>query len=364
MKRSLILLVCFCFAGCAALEKNPRKEEAKARWEQMRAKVKYQLAERNFAAGQVDEAMKLCQEVLALYPTFLDGYLLMSRIQLEKGRTSEAEAALDTASGLGQPVPELDYLRGVLAERREEMADALDWYRRAYEALPEEPDYLVGYVEALLNLERLEEAMNVLQERHRDFEQDARVQLLHAQVLSLLGREDEAASAYLGLLRLAPGDPLLREEVVLALLSASRFDEAQAVLEPMLRSGENKPSAPLLHSWATALLEHHHPDTAVSVLKQAAAMYPEAFSLRLLLGKAYLMLNQPAPARDAAREACGLRPASTEAKLLLAYSCLAGGDPEEAISLAQAIIAAAPDDAEALAIMAQAAGSGTAHQRR
>lgn len=353
-RRTLALISVSLLLGCAAPPHNKNKEEAQARWEQMRAKVKFQLAERSFDSGQVDDAMKLCQEVIALYPAHLDAWLLMTRLQLEKGQLAEAEAALAAASGLGQAAPELDYLVGVAAEHRERMDDALAAYKRAYEVKSNEADYLLAYAECLLALDRVAEAADLLEARQRDFEQEVRVQLLLAQALSLADRPREAADEYLSILRLAPEEPMIREEAGFALLNAGRLSETAIVLEPMLRSLQDGPSATLLQAWATRLLEARDARQAAKVLEAATSRYPQVSPPWMLLSKAYLMLEQPALARDAARRACDLQQESVDARLLLAYSCLAAGDRDGASVAAQRIIAARPNDSEALLILQRA----------
>lgn len=345
-----IMLVCV-LAGCAAPPKNLGKVEAKARWEQMRAKVKRQLAERNFEGGQIDDALKICQEVLALDGASLDSYLLMARIQLEKGQMAAAEAALDNASGLGQDVPDLAYLRGMLAERREQMSDAFEWYQKAYEAKPSEVDYLVAYAESMLAAGQIDPAIELLTKRERDFEQEARVQVLFGQALALGGRHSDASDAYLSALRLTSTDPLLREEASLVLLAAKRVDEAQVVLEPLFATLKDHPSPAIVEALAGALLNVNRVDRATILLETAATEHPESFGINLLLGKAYLMLDKPRQAQEAAHRACRLKPRSAEARLLLAYSAFVAGNYDQAIATSQEIIAANPNDAEAISLL-------------
>ncbi len=348
---ALILL----FTGCSqSLKKNPAKEEAKARWEQMRAKVRLQLADRNFESGQVDDAFNLCQEVLSLDPANVDGYLLMCRIHLEKGRIAEAESVLDVASGLGQPSPDLAYLRGMLAEHREKREDACAWYKQAYEAKPNEVDYLVAYAESLLATEDLNTAVDVLTKRGQDFEQDLRVQILLGQALSMAGQYREASDAYLSVMRLAPNNPQLREEAGLSLLAAGRLDEAQSVLEPLIKSAKDKPSVSAVQAYAAIMLQANQPERAISMLDGVAGNDARSFPLWLLLGKAYLTVDQVAKAKDAAQRACKLQPKSVEAQLLLACCDLAAGNRTQAFAAAQDIVAAHPDDPVAISLLQKA----------
>lgn len=346
MKRlALCILMAGVFTGCAApTTNNVAKQEAKARWEQMRAKVKHQLAQRSFDNGRTDDALKACQEVLALDPANLDGYLLMARIQLEKGHMAEAEAALDEAAGLTQQVHELAYLRGMLAERREQKSDALDWYLIAYEAKRNDADYLLACAEAMLTMDHLDDAAELLAAREGDFEQDVRVQLLFGHTLSLKGLHREAGDAYLSAMRLMPNDPQLREETGLALLAAGRIEEAQTVLAPRLDSQTDRPSPAVVSALAGALLKANQAERAVPMLEPAAATHTESFGLHLLLAKAYLMLDKPLQALEPAQKACRLKSESVEARLLLTYAAIATGQRNLAVSVAQELIASNPLD--------------------
>lgn len=126
------------------------------------------------------------------------------------------------------------------------------------------------------------------------------------------------------------------------------------VLEPMLASREDGPSATLLVAWATRLLDAQDVGRAQGVLEAATSRYPQVCDAWILLSKAYLLLDQPGSARDAARQACDLQRGSIDARLLLAYSCLAAGDRDGASVAAQQIIAARPGDSEALLILQRA----------
>ena len=353
----MLCLLVATIAGCALPKEKTPRELARTRWEQMRAKVKLQLAERSFESGQVDEAAQLCDEAIGLDAHILDGLLLMARVQLEKGQTGRAESALDSAAGLGQAVPELDYLRGMLAERREQRQDAADWYQRAYRADPNQVEYLLACAEAMLSIDQVDAAAELLANRQRDFEQEVRVQVLLAQAWTMLDKPREASDAYLSALRLAPQDAALREEAGLSLLTAGRFSEARTVIEPLFTSKAAKtpPTAELIGAWGAALIDARQPQQACAVLEKTVDTGEPSYSMLLLYARACLLSGRPVPAVDAARRACRLAPESVDARLLLAYAALTRGDRDTAVSAAQHIIAMHPNDPEALTVMQQAA---------
>jgi Tfp pilus assembly protein PilF len=339
------------------LRKNPRRAEAQQRWTNMRAKVKLQLAQETFRTNQLEAAFDACLEVLSLEPTSVDAQLLMARIRLERGEIAKAEDMLDQASGviteqqLEGYSAELLFLRGMMAERRDDLEEATELYAHAHVNQPDNVDYLLTYGHALVRQDRLTDALRVLEPRLPDYERDAAVHLLMAQILSLLERPSEAANYYATALQLAPEDELIREEAVTGLLEAGRTFQAMQALRPLLESPETCPSTPVLHKLATSLMMKGQVAEAAALLEPALEARPDDALLWRTLGQAHLRAEKMAEAGSALRRSLRLEPSSIETRLLLAYQALAVGETGEAIQLAQSVVDDRPEDAEAQALL-------------
>src|SRR5438045_99674 len=68
---------------------------AKARWDDVRAGVKLQLAESQFRSGRVTEALRTINEAVELEPANAGVFLLLARIRLEQGQLGAARQAAD-----------------------------------------------------------------------------------------------------------------------------------------------------------------------------------------------------------------------------------------------------------------------------
>ncbi len=352
-------------AGCSELFHNKRADEAHQRWSHMRASVKLQLAQKSYDNGAIDDALKQCNEVLRLDPEFTDGYLLATRIHLERGEVSKARSALDAAAARPPMTPETTYLQGVIAERQGRREEALIHYQDAYLADPDEVDYLLTYVESLIAADLCEQALEIIEPRRADFEQTPAVHTLAGQALSLLGRDTEAAECYQFAVHLAPDNPLLHEEAGIAFLAAGWNAAAVDTLMPLTRtktdaSTEERTdphpptSAGAIRAVTTALLRNGQPARAARVLEQAIKEHASEPTLWLMLADAHLRSGDLHSAANAARQTVTLAPEEPEALLVLAYADLQTHRDQEAIATARRILDRHPDDVEARALLALA----------
>ncbi len=371
MKRGILIWTGFLALGVLStgctqfMTHSEQAEQAKHRWNHMRAKIKLQLAERSFETGAIDEAQKHCKEVLALDPTFGPGFLLAARIHLEKGEIGQAVAVLEGAELILPASAELAYLRGVVAERQGKMHEAVEHYAAAYELKPSDLDCLLGYVECLIVTDRIEEAVEVITPRRRHFEQTAAVHALTGQALTLLGRPTEAAECYRFAIDLAPNNALLREEAGLAFLEVGWYDDAVEALEPLVSVATPGPAATqparqasisAVRALAVAYIASDRPGQAGTTLEKALAEEPHALdvSLWMLAANAWLRAGQIPKADVAARRAVNLAPDQTDAHLVMAYSALQTERIDEAIRIAKQLVERNPQDLEARVLLAKA----------
>jgi tetratricopeptide (TPR) repeat protein len=344
------------------LFRNEEADRAKQRWGSARAKVKLQLAEKSFASGAVDEALKQCNEVLTLDSELPGAYLLAARIRLERGEVGKAQTAVDSAEMAALPSAESNYLRGLIEERKGRPAEALEHYRTAYCMNPEELDYLLTYVECLIATDQHERAIETIAPRRVDFEQTPAVHALAGQAYSLMGRHTRAAECYQFALQLAPDDPLLGEEAGAAFLAAGWDDEAADALRPLVdpkpttqpSAGQPIPSLAALQGLATALLRSGKSDRAADLLERSVRHYADQAAIWLLLAEAHIRSNDLESAERAAQRAIEIAPDDPDGQLALAYCALRTNRADKAIDVAQRLIRRNPKDVEARAVLARA----------
>jgi len=333
--------------GCQTTSHAEAKLQAQERWNQMRGRVKHGLAEQQFEAGLFEDAIVTVTEAISLDPYQPDAYALLARANLELGKPASAQRALDAARGAGLESADLTYLHGVILEQRGHIEAAHARYAVARKLDPRNVDFLVAEVECLVALDRVPEALELLNGNVDRLDDDGTVMALAAHVATELGDVDAAIRWYRRALitqsgrgegweTYAPSTPpshlspgmseaardavsatvdcrLIREELGRLLADQGRCVEAVDVLTP---------------------LTHSAADVGANGVTRRA------------LATCHLLLDDPASARSVLLEYAGTHRDDTLAQLLVAKAAIATGDLVTALRAVHAAEEREPDRPE------------------
>lgn len=322
-------VVLLAVGGCEGLQRRSHEQtraEAKQRWDSVRGQVKLQLARGQFRAGHVDEADVQVQEALALDPTNRDGWVLLGRIRVEQGKCAEALRALEAAAADPHPpAADVEYLRGVIAQKQGRTPEALGHYQRAWRLDPKDPANLAAVAETLVALGRAPEALELVRQGLAGFDQDVSLIWLAGEIHSALGQFDQAAVMFRQACQLLPDDPIAHKDFGVALCAARQWDEAAAVLGALhesARDAAEQPDDVLVRSLARCHLHLGRPRPAKLLLEPLAERDAHSAETWLLLAHAALADGDLMTARRAAQQAVTLQARSGEVHVLLGYVCL------------------------------------------
>ena len=163
MKRYLLpVLLSLVMLGCQNMHKS-HKESAKQRWNSARSQFRYDLADRQFKAGELSKALASAQNIIDGDPQFIPAYILMGRIYLEQNRLGPAQKSFDTSLKLDPCCVEAHYSLGILREKRGSLDQALESYQKARRLQSKHAPYLLAVAETLVALDRQKEALELLQ---------------------------------------------------------------------------------------------------------------------------------------------------------------------------------------------------------
>lgn len=338
-------------ASCAQVILPPNsKQEAKERWSQVRSRLKCQLAMEQFNTGHLDEAHKSVREAIDLDPKSQAAYLILTRIQMERGETAQAARTLDEALSYGPDTAETDYLKGLIAERYGRFDEALASYRRASQRDPMNAHYVAAMAETLVALDRAAEALALVHDRWTDFEQNATLRTLAASIYTLLARHEDAANAYRQALAIAPDDETVRAQLGSSLLLAHRYDEAEQVLIT-LASSKTEPPAGVLVALGRCQLALHRIDQAKQTLQRATNADPGNPRAWHWLARASLAGGDLLTARRAATRASQMDPQDRDHRLLLGYISFQQQDYVAAAATLEQITREDPSEIVALCLL-------------
>ena len=130
-------------AGCQEDQRThqDQKQQAQTHWNQVRAKIKRQLAQQQYQSGELEAAISTIRESLGLDPSCVESYVLLGRTLLEKGDLAQAKQTLQAAEALGLSSAELSYAQGMVTERTGELAAAVEHYQQAHRLNPADQDF-------------------------------------------------------------------------------------------------------------------------------------------------------------------------------------------------------------------------------
>lgn len=289
---STAILAGLLLAGCASSSQPSRKEQARAHWNDARARVLLNLASDQYAHGNLVDARKTVTDGLKLSDRVAGLFTLQAKLDIEDGQLQSASNALKLATRLAPADPEPYYLNGIVAERWQQEEEALASYRQASQRAPTEMAYLLAVAESLLSLDRAPEAAAALEERLVFFESSAPIRDMLGQIYQEMDRHADAAELYRQASVLAPDDAAIRERHALALVEAGEWRKAAEVLERLLSLPEHAEQVFLHMALAECRLQQGNAAAARAAFTKAARIDPKNATAWLGVGKSALATGE------------------------------------------------------------------------
>lgn len=337
----LVLLVVIGTAGCQA-PLTQRKQDAAQHWNRVQARVKAHLAEDRLTAGHVADAGTTIEEALRLNPDDPELRLLAARVRLAQDQVPQAERLLESLPAGGAMGAEREYLRGVIAQQRQRPQEALAFFLRALNEDPHETTYLLAAVQTLQQMDRPEEAIQLLTDHKEHCGWTNAYFAALAECFEQRGDWESAVRCWRKVTGAAAGDRGLRERLAWALYHAGRLSEATEVLLELEREASEDLSDALCVGLADGLLEARRLEEAQRqagrVLERDARHVPALLVLARVLSRR----GEHEAALRVARRALAVQPEAVPALELAAGLALRVGELSLARSLAGRLLGSEP----------------------
>lgn len=349
-----MLAAACALSGCQAPQRQARLE-AQRRWRLARAGVTAKLASELLRAGQLKDALEELEKARSLSPGDPALRLLEARIALARADLPAAETALDQIPPDSPAHAEAQYLRGVLAQQQGRWERAEQFYRRALELAPDDPAAVAALVQVLLQQNRSDEALSVLERHHRRLGRTAAYQAALAETLEQRGEYDQAVRAWRAVvMRCGAADA--RYRLALALFCAGRYDESRQVIEDLLDKPPATASVPLLKVLrARCLLYGGQPGKAQAALRTLLREWPRNGPALTALAEVLLVQGRIREAASLAEQAGRLDPDDPQVLELRAALRVATGNRAGAVALARRLRQRQPASRIATEILARLA---------
>lgn len=269
-------------------------------------------------AGRVGEADALYEDILVMDPDQHDARIARALLAISGDRLDIAENELRTLLSRHGHLQDALFYMGLLAERRGEQHQAIDWYSRVSPEVSRWLDAQTAIGRLLLELDGPESA-EVFFAQLRDVwpHYSLPLSLQEAALLTSTGYPERALPLLTEESMQAAGEhPELRRQMAFAAVEAGKSDVAEAILRELLAEDPRNPS--LQNALGFALLESgSHQEEAERLLESAHAAAPANAAILDSLGwLRYRQGNYPA-ARELLEESWQREPAMISGMHLL-----------------------------------------------
>ena len=387
------LLAVVLLGGCANNKTQHAKwvDNADARWNGMRASALTDMAQGQFDAGQLDQAHATIRDAASIDPDDPAVHLLAGRIALENSlleraykhfgtcidksleradtdviaeAEAEAEADADVDAGdftltldsnptaylaalqsSGPHAAEAFYYRAVVLQRWQRKEEALADYQVAAQLDTEHPGRVLAAAETLVELDRVDEAVELLEEKKVFFDQNAGCRALLGHIHNLRSDYPQAVENFREAALLDPEDMRLQEELAFAQVRSAQWAGATATLRELTALEANAHRDDLWRSLATAEAENGRHEEARGILADLTRRNPGEVADWIRLGETCWKMQDLGGALIAANRTVDLAPRCHEGYLLSGLVWQKRERPHEALQMFDAAADAAPQNA-------------------
>ncbi len=237
----LAMVVTLAVSGCAKKKNHDQwVEKADTRWSKLRTGVMVEMAYQQFKAGQLDVAEKTVRDAMQSNPDAPELHLLAGRIALERGQLERAYHLLANAIQLDPKDSKPYFYQGIVLQRWQQYDKALTYYQQAYERQADNPSYLLASAEMLAALDRIPEAIDLLESKMDYFDTSAALRAGLGHFHSLAGNHEKSAAMFAEASMLSPDDLRVEEELAMAQVRIEKPQRAMQTLEKLLARDEMK----------------------------------------------------------------------------------------------------------------------------
>ncbi len=324
------------------------KADAKNRWLELRSSMMLDMAKQQFNAGDLTQAEKSVKDGLTIDPTNAKLHVLAGRISMEQGKLERAYHLFNAAITEKPEYAEAYYYQGLVMQRWQRYESSLENYQLAYDNEADNSAYLLAVTEILVELDRVDEAVTLLESKRQYFDQNAGVRAAIGHLYYMQGQPEKAAENFREASLLEPESVKFQEQYAFSLATAGNHEQAIKVLVSILDKPDHKDRADLKRALAAAYQETGNGKEAYVVLVDLAKSPNGDVSDWIKLGEIAYQQNELGSALQAASKVINLAPDHHEGYLLAGMVWQKRGNLKNALDMFDRASAAAPASTEPL----------------
>ncbi|MCI0723108.1 MAG: tetratricopeptide repeat protein [Acidobacteria bacterium] len=298
----------------------------------LQAEQEYALALLLSSRGLYERALPRFRHLLKQNPESWANRHNLAIALMNNRNYEEATAVLQSLSTQRPGNAKLLSLLGSAYEAGGSLPAALEAYERAVKAEPDNEDYYLEYTRLLMDLDRYDESIRLLQQGLKTVQENYTLHLRLGATELMKGNLEKAEAAFRQAIARHPTIPLGYAALAKAYVKADRNDEAAELLKGAL---ERLPADFYLeHYYGLVLMRLGRDSDAAAAFERAASINPNVPETRFELGKLLLKLERTERARKELERAIELNPGHSGAMYQLSRVYLKLDDRAKAEDLA------------------------------
>jgi len=334
--------------GCANSPNHDKwVNQAESRWLKARSDQMLQMAQKHFNAGDLNQTEAGIADALQYDPLNPELHLLAGRVALERGQLERAYNRFQNSIDQNDKSSRAHYYQGVVLQRWQRYADAYDRYTKAYELEPDRVAYIMAMAEMLVALDKMDDALILLEDKARYFDQSASIRGALGQLHMVRQEHEAAVMAFQDAVLLHPTDTGMKENLATARMAAGQYTEAIMELEYLTNTEELKDRIDLKQALAAGYANVGRLEEARHMLYQVSRRYPRDAGVWIQLGEVCWRLEDYSATHLAATRAMAVAPVRPEGFLLAGLVMRKRGQTAQAVRMFEQASRCAPTSSDA-----------------
>jgi len=345
---SAVALLASTLTGCNQDSLVEEKADAKNRWLELRSSMMLDMAQQQFNTGDLTQAEQSVKNGMSIDPTHPGLHVLAGRIEMERGKLERAYHLFEAAIQLAPDKPEAYYYQGLVMQRWQRYESSLEYYQKSFDREPDNAAYLLAVSEAMIELDRVDDALALLESKREYFDQNAGVRAAIGHLYYMKGQPAQAAEYFRQASLLEPDNAKLQEHLAFSYIAAEKYPQAIEAFKNVLKSPEEKDRADIKRALASAYQQTNQPKEAHAVLVELARSPQSDIADWIRLGELSYQQNDMGGALQAASKVMSLTPERYEGYLLAGMVWQKRGNLNNALQMFDRAAQAAPTSTEPL----------------
>ena len=188
---------------------------------------------------QPERAEKAFEDMLATHPNNPVVIRTLAQVKIARGDYAGAQALADQAKKLSEKNPLADQIQGAISSGKNDLEGALDSFKRAHNAAPNDAQPIVAIVRTYMRSGKTKEALAFIDNVLKDNPNNHEAKMIKGQIYLSQGNTQGAQQVFSEFIRANPKSPTGYQQLAIAQQRSNQLAEAEKTIQDGLKELPN-----------------------------------------------------------------------------------------------------------------------------